>query len=71
MRDKNITLHLQPNRNLISPHFELKPDGLGVNITAATECLYHGKVLSGTGRAAVSTCGGHGLVSFNNRKRKE
>lgn len=63
MEGRNVTLHLLPNTKLISPHFELIPDNLNVNMTAAAECLYHGKVLGGTGRAAVSTCGGNGLVS--------
>ena len=59
---KEKFLHLRPNTNLISPYFTLKPDGLGVNITAATNCLYHGKFAGGSGRAAISTCGELGLV---------
>ncbi|GAV02360.1 hypothetical protein RvY_12936 [Ramazzottius varieornatus] len=64
MGGRDVTLHLSPNRRLISPHFVLKPDGLNVNISAAAECLYHGRFLNGTRRAAVSTCGEPGLTGI-------
>ncbi|XP_055329340.1 A disintegrin and metalloproteinase with thrombospondin motifs 18-like [Paramacrobiotus metropolitanus] len=65
LNGENLTLHLYPNTQLISPHFELKPEGLNVNITAATECLYHGRILqSPHGRAAVSVCDGQGLTGL-------
>ncbi|OQV20166.1 A disintegrin and metalloproteinase with thrombospondin motifs 16 [Hypsibius exemplaris] len=58
------TLHLLPNRNLLSPHFTLKPEGLGVNISSVRDCLYQGKFTTGAGRAAISTCGSAGLTGM-------